>query len=163
LVIRLFEETPSFKHYIAEQNRRCKELFTALPNAEEGNIITSVLAEDYQRLYEFAYIQRDTRLNHTLVFQVDEFWMMKRPGIRRSGASRPAWDYLHAKTSIEIVSSEEKPERIWAVDPFGWFQKTMLDREENTEKTRLSLSQTNPGISSSQSQKEMPYRRSDDF
>jgi KaiC/GvpD/RAD55 family RecA-like ATPase len=126
LLILLYEEMPAFRTYICEQNKRCGNLFTPLDGAESGAIIAGM--PEYQRLFDFVSNQRDTLLEHALVFQVDEFWMMRRPGIRRSGASRPVWDYLYAKTSMENpLPHGDGSERIWAVDPFGWFQRTLLD------------------------------------
>ena len=134
LTIVLFDEMPAFSSYIADQDRRCRDLFTPLDASPEGRILFGVPATEYLRLFELASIQRDTLLDHALLFQVDEFWSLKHPGIRRSGAARPVWKYLHAKTSVETASAEGvKSERIWAVDPFSWFQKTMLDEERPPE------------------------------
>lgn len=127
LRIVLFDEMPAFNSYIAEQDRRCRDLFTPLDASPEGRILFGVPAAEYLRLFEQASTQRDTLLDHALLFQVDEFWSLKHPGLRRSGAARPMWKYLHAKTSVETASGQS--ERIWAVDPFSWFQKTKLDEE----------------------------------
>jgi KaiC/GvpD/RAD55 family RecA-like ATPase len=164
LMIRLYEEMPAFKLYIAEQNKRCIDLFTPT-HGTGGQIVFGEPVAEYQRLAQIASTQRETLLDHALVFQVDEFLAMRRPGIRRSGTARPAWDYLHAKTFVENSSSQgTKPERIWAVDPFAWFQKTLLD-QEGSPPTSSALSGEEPAAHADDSERhgEDAYRRADTF
>jgi KaiC/GvpD/RAD55 family RecA-like ATPase len=136
LEILLFEELPAFKAYIEHENLRYDDLFTPLPNAGRGTpgkIITGIPAADYDKLRDLCYLQRDTRLDHTLVFQVDEFWMVPRRGLRRAGAFRPQWQYLNAATAVK--KSKDEWEREWAIDPFRLFQPTAWheDREDKQE------------------------------
>ncbi len=86
---------------------------------------------------------------------------MKRSGVRRSGAARPMWDYLHAKTAIDNpLLHEDKPERIWAVDSHNWFQRTMLDCESARSKASPS---SVPPTGQLEGYVESPYRREDNF
>lgn len=160
LMIVLFDEMPAFSSYISEQDRRCRDLFTPLGASPEGRILSGVPAAEYLRLFELASTQRDTLLDYALLLQVDEFWSLKHPGIRRSGAARPVWEYLYAKTSVETASAEGvKSERIWAVDPHSWFQRTRLDQERR-------IAAGSAPVAPSEHPKdrvEHPHRRADDF
>lgn len=159
LMIVLFDEMPAFSSYIAEQDRRCRDLFTPLDVSPESKILFGVPAAEYLRLFELASTQRDTLLDHVLLLQVDEFWSLKHPGIRRSGAAWPVWDYLYAKTSVETTSVEGiKSERIWAVDPHSWFQRTKLDQEK-----RISAGRAPVATGLSEDRVEYPHRRADEF
>ena len=138
LEIWLFEELPAFESYIEQENLRYSDLFTPLPTTGWGNpgkIIASVPGNDYDKFRDRCYLQRDTRLDHTLVFQVDEFWMVPPPGLRRAGTYRPQWAYLNAATAVK--KSEEEWEREWAVDPFRLFQRTALDEEEDGNRVKV--------------------------
>jgi KaiC/GvpD/RAD55 family RecA-like ATPase len=161
LVIRLYEEMPSFSSYISDQNTRCSDFFTPLGGEEGSPIIHGVPGEEYQRLFELASTQKATLLDHTLIFQVDEFWSMRRPGVRRSGAARPLWDYLQAKTSNYYPALQDKPERIWAVDSHDWYQRSLLDGEIAPVSTVLDV--VDPLGISSPGAAELPHRRADSF
>lgn len=131
LEVWLFEETPAFKAYIDEENLRYGSLFMPLWTSQPGGtgkVIVGIPSNNYDEYRDACYLQRDTRLDHTLVFQVDEFWVMPTsPGLRRAGTFRPQWKYLNATTgekSEEEKPSGEKWKREWAVDPFRLFQKT---------------------------------------
>jgi KaiC/GvpD/RAD55 family RecA-like ATPase len=136
LEVWLFEEMPAFKAYIDEENLRHGSLFMPLWASQPGGtgkVIVGIPSNNYDEYRDACYLQRDTRLDHTLVFQVDEFWVMPTaPGLRRAGTFRPQWKYLNATTGEK--SEEEKPagekwKREWAVDPFRLFQKTSVDGE----------------------------------
>ncbi len=161
LVVRLYEEMPAFAAYIATQDARCRDLFTPSPEAGGEHVVFGVPDRDYDHLCELASTQRDTLLDHALILQVDEFWAMKPRGIRRSGAARPMWDYLNAKTWVLNRSTrEQKPERVWAIDPFAWWQRTMLDEKERPGPEPrgprgLAIDPDGDG--------EAPFRRADDL
>jgi KaiC/GvpD/RAD55 family RecA-like ATPase len=140
LEVWLFEEMSAFKAYIDEENLRYGSLFMPLWASQPGGtgkVIVGVPSNNYDEYRDACYLQRDTRLDHTLVFQVDEFWVMPTaPGLRRAGTFRPQWKYLNATTGEK--SEEEKPagekwKREWAVDPFRFFQKTSVDGEHRKE------------------------------
>jgi KaiC/GvpD/RAD55 family RecA-like ATPase len=134
LEIWLFEEAPAFKAYIEEENQRYASLFMPLWKEQPGGtgrVIAGIPANDYDEYRDICYLQRDTRLDHSLIFQVDEFWVMPTsPGLRRAGTFRPQWKYLNATTaekSEEERLDGENWKREWAVDPFRLFQKTVTD------------------------------------
>lgn len=128
----LFEETPAFKNYIDEENLRYAELFTPRPRPDRHSptrVITGIPSTDYDRLRDFCYLQRDTRLDHTLVFQVDEFWMMSTPlELRSTGVFRSQKKYLDAITAEHPPGRKWEPE--WAADPFRLFQRTKATRPD---------------------------------
>jgi len=78
LQVRLYAKTDRFRAYIKEMDSLCRSLF--MPS---GGVAVVVGDEslDYESLRNTAYLQGDTRLDHTLVLQVDEFWMQS--GTRR--------------------------------------------------------------------------------
>lgn len=130
----LYEETPAFKSYIDEENLRYTELFVPHLKKDQGGncpVIHSVRGVDYDKLRDFCFLQRDTRLDHTLVFQVDEFWMMPTyPALRRAGTFRPQWKYFNAVTAekkVEELEDDEVWRREWAADPFKLFQKSVFN------------------------------------
>jgi KaiC/GvpD/RAD55 family RecA-like ATPase len=161
LEVRLFAETPAFKEYIREENITFNELFTPLESnreSERGQIIVGVPATEYDHFRDFCYLQRDTRLDHTLVFQVDEFWALRKPVGRRTGAFRPQWSYLNA-----ITNSNQEPDL--AADPYEVFQETGASagqpseqndpaskNEDRQEVPQTEWSETNVAAASTQHQ-----------
>ncbi|HEY6330051.1 MAG TPA: ATPase domain-containing protein, partial [Blastocatellia bacterium] len=130
LEIRLFEETPAFKAYIEQENVGFNELFTPLPNANgaPSQVIVPVGAAEHNQLRDLCYLQRSTRLDHTLVFQIDEFWITHPLGLRRAGSYRPEWEYLDDVPTSTGVNGEWQYE--WAVDPFRLFQPTEWNKKD---------------------------------
>ena len=136
LKIILFEESPAFQRYIQEENQQYCRLFSPViqnsvsAEPESNPVIVGVPALEHEKLKEFSYLQKDTRLDHTLVFGVDEFWYLRRPGFRWSGSFRQQWQYLNAITAKDVGSENEQGdykedwERDESSDPFSLFQKT---------------------------------------
>jgi KaiC/GvpD/RAD55 family RecA-like ATPase len=123
LEVRLYAETPAVKQYIRDENVRYRELFkpaTGGVGRHAGDVMRPMQADEYEVFRDFCYLQRDTRLDHTLVCQVDEFWSLRRPGMRRAGAFRWQNKYLDSLTIVEGEINR-------AVDPFGVFQMTGQD------------------------------------
>ncbi|HWS88370.1 MAG TPA: ATPase domain-containing protein [Pyrinomonadaceae bacterium] len=140
LEVWLFEETPAFKTYIDEENVRYGTLFMPLWESQPGGtgrVLVGVPCVNYDEYRDVCYLQRDTRLDHTLIFQVDEFWVMPTsPGLRRAGTFRPQWKYLNATTgeeSEEETAPGEKWKREWAADPFRLFQRTKAGAQRPEE------------------------------
>lgn len=134
LEVRLFEETTAFRDYIARENARYLELFTPVAKAHDNKTADSVILgippDEYDNFWDFCCLQRDTKLDFTMVLQVDEFWELQRPKPRRVGGSRRSkprraggfrsqWDYLRAMTSADNDMD-------LAADPFAVFQETEL-------------------------------------
>lgn len=119
LTVRFYAETPAMESYIETENYLFDELFVAdarRSRTERASVIAGVPATNYNDLRDFAYLQRDTRLDHTLVFQVDEFWALRLPDQRkRSGTSHSQWPYLNA-----VTSKDREPDL--NVDPYRLFQ-----------------------------------------
>ncbi|MBK7706567.1 MAG: hypothetical protein IPJ30_12515 [Acidobacteria bacterium] len=116
LEIKLFADVPGFQNYVNEENELLGELFTAF-DIETGTVINAYPAQKYDFIRNARSLQKDTRLSHTLVVRVDEFWAKRLPDNRRAGAFRPQWKYLNAIT--------RKPDglRNHEVDTYGVFQK----------------------------------------
>lgn len=119
LEIRLFAETPSIQQYIETENRQYNELFTALKPAkagEQADVIVGVAGENYDQFKDFCHLQRDMRLDHTLIFQVDEFWELPQMEGRRASSALNLAAYLSRITT--------DPNSASYVDPFEVFQHT---------------------------------------
>lgn len=158
LEIRLFEESPAFAEYVKQENVRYCDLFTPLPKNVGGagdRVIISVPTDEYDQFRDFCYLQRDTRLDHTLILQVDEFWMVRRRRVRRTSAFRPQWHYLNTTLDEQRKKTSERPQDDtntidgdddlvrkaamlksgWAADPARIFEETRFDRSETDKKS----------------------------
>jgi len=128
LQMRLFADTSAMQKYIEIQNTFLGEMFDSSKREGETtghSIIVGVLPVDYSDLRSFAYLQRDTRLDHSYVFAVDEFWLMRPPGRhKRAGAFQPQWSYLDAVTasSNDVPKKAEDYKANHYADPYQLFQ-----------------------------------------
>jgi hypothetical protein len=119
LEVRLYPGTATLRKYIEDENIIFKELFT--PNTGKSEILVGFDPPKYEAFREFCYLQRDTRLDHTLVFQIDEFWLTwltRQSQTRNAGILQRQWQYLNAVT----VDGDGEPDR--AADAYYLFQKT---------------------------------------
>ncbi len=121
LEVRLYPGTPTFVKYIEDENTFFKKLFS--PHAtNSSDIVVGFDPPKYEAFREFCYLQRDTRLDHTLVFHVDEFWLTwltRQSRTHMSGILQRQWSsYLNAIT----VDANGEPDR--ATDAYYLFQKT---------------------------------------
>jgi KaiC/GvpD/RAD55 family RecA-like ATPase len=135
----LYEETAAFKSYIDEENLRYIDLFTPLSKGERpgaGQVLVGVPSTDYDKLRDFCYLQRDTRLDYSLVLQVDEFWMMSNSPGTSTRAFRPMGKYLNAVVAEKPSGQGWEPE--WAADPFRLFQKMASSRCRNGDECGAS-------------------------
>ena len=170
LEIRLLEESPAFAEYVAQENLRYGELFAPLAKnggGDDEKVIISVPAEEYDQFRDFCYLQRDTRLDHTLILQVDEFWMVRKRLVRRTSAFRPQWHYLNIaleeKTPVESEETtlEESDDATtdkalllrrralqlrrkafllksgWSTDPYRMFEKVKSDKLEKAKISKV--------------------------
>lgn len=119
LRVRFYAETPAMERYIDMENRFLDERFVPstnnAPQTDIPSVIVGVPAASYDELRDSAYLQGDTRLDHALVFQVDEFWSMRPPSRRkRAGTFHPQWPYLNAITAevakVEAGTTENEAE-----------------------------------------------------
>ena len=103
LHVRFYAETSAMEQYVEMENKFLGEMFTAhgsCGNTEPPQIIDGMPPTAYADLRDVAYLQRDTRLDYTFIFQVDEFWSMRAPGRhKRAGAFHPQLSYLDAITA----------------------------------------------------------------
>ena len=134
LQIRFYAETPAMEKYIEVENAFLGEMFIpyrAAAEVKNNPIIIGAPVSDYGDLCSFAYLQRDTRLDHSYVFAVDEFWLMRPPGRhKRAGAFQTQWSYLDAITASvdgKIVIAENFEPNPHA-DPYELFQLRNQDR-----------------------------------
>ncbi|MFL6256760.1 MAG: ATPase domain-containing protein [Pyrinomonadaceae bacterium] len=122
LEIRLYTGSHALVKYIEEENVFFRELF--VPNPPKQDIIVGFDPPNYESLREFCYLQRDTRLDYTLVFQVDEFWvtwLTRQSRMRKGGVLQQQWPYLNTIT----VDHNGDPDP--AADAYHLFQKTYDD------------------------------------
>jgi hypothetical protein len=123
LEVHLYEETSAIRKYIDQENRLYKKVF-ALTNTQptaQREVIIGVPAAEYESLQDFCYLNNEIRLDHTLVFQVDEFW-----AIRSNSALHDLSSYMRESTSAQ---GQPCP----GVDPFALFQPTLASRPSGVE------------------------------
>ncbi len=145
LEIRLTGDTQMIQTYRTTLNALFSELFPAVPSAAPGDGVVRGSADGgwtYQ-LRDFGRLHRDTRREHTLVIQVDEYW-----SFQRSDAFRPRWRYLftdwhdeeglHESDPLEVFgrtwADSAPPVRSRRFDRFVWngyFQKKPEDYTED--------------------------------
>jgi hypothetical protein len=134
LEVRLYPGTKALIKYIEDENTFFKELFT--PVAGKTDVIVNFNPPSYEAFREFCYLQRDTRLDHTLVFQVDEFWLTwltRQSKTRKAGVLQHQWAYLDAQT----IDENGEPAR--AEDAYHLFQKTFKQSQQAKTGKRASL------------------------
>ena len=78
--MRLYVETESSATYVREENESFDKLFIPL-NENNPNAKVILNAGEYNSLRDFCNLQTDTLLNHTMLFQVDEFWAASRDAL----------------------------------------------------------------------------------
>ncbi len=109
LQVRLYRESDAFDTFVQGENQLFQELFRPVP----GKNVIVAEATLYETLRDLTALQKDTRLDHTLIVQVDEFWVSDRTGSGRSLRSQET--YLLAPTF-----KESGPDSV--ADPYGVFQ-----------------------------------------
>ena len=127
LEIRLYQETPAFETYIKRENLLFQELF--VPAVGQSLVLVGYSAEKYDSLRDSSTLGTRRQLNHTLIFQVDEYWALDRGALRQQNS------YLDAVT-IDFKSSWDK-----AVDPLCLFQPSRIspiERHSRRDFFRLS-------------------------
>ncbi len=138
--IRFRAESKAFKRYLEAEEVTLAELFVPYKHegqTEKAKVLFYYEAEDYNVMRDFCSLQGGRRLDHTLIFQVDEFWTLQRPKPGRTGAFRPQWNYLTTPT-WEYRPERNAPERNAVADPYAIFQPTKeeeakLAKEEETK------------------------------
>ncbi len=82
LEVRLYGETPACCEYARYLNDIFKRTFRPnLQRSEDpGEVVVSERATDYNLIRDASYLKVDTRLDHTLVTQIDEFWRQGHAG-----------------------------------------------------------------------------------
>lgn len=123
LRVWLFGSGTAFDSYLSDLNARFDDLFE--PSLPSKHIVTASPAQKYEELRAFIDLHRDTRLDHTTVVQVDEFWSEGQGVLRQE-------EYLLADMYEEDRNSPDR-----AADPFLIFQKTSADRNDTQRKRRL--------------------------
>ena len=78
LEVRLYAETKSTADYIKEVNEILGRLFTPLSTIGPSSRIIFEEPGQYDALRDFCNLQTHTFLDHTMMFQVDEFWASSR-------------------------------------------------------------------------------------
>jgi KaiC/GvpD/RAD55 family RecA-like ATPase len=133
LEVRMYAETAEFARYIDEQNEVLRELFATTQGS--GKVIRPIPPQDYNALRDSCAVFRDTRLDHTLILQIDEFW-----SLRRHGGFRPQKPYLDAVTWRDGVADQ-------TVDPFALFRPGLNDKwhppEADVVKRRVDFFEEN--------------------
>src|ERR1051325_2215506 len=125
---RFYAETEAMKTFIDNENKFLSERFIFHNHPAQPSqpcIIFGMPAAGYDEVRDLAYLQRDTRLNHTLLFQVDEFWTMRKPSQhKRAGAFHPQQFYLDSITATakDRPEAHEDYKSDLNADPYELFQ-----------------------------------------
>lgn len=131
LEVRLYCDTPAVARYVEAEERLLREIFTPVQRYnQEPRVIVPAQIHEYEPLRDASHIQRDTRLDHTTIIQVNEFWWLRRPRQRRAGAFRSQWNYLSAVTA---TVRGERYQSDLIVDPFWVFQPPPRDQLSPTD------------------------------
>lgn len=110
LSVRLWGGAGRFQAYREHMDRLFKELFHDM--RLQGDIVTAAPKEEYENLVSFNNLQGATRLESTMVMQVDEFWTQNYSGLLR----------LESYLKQETVDKDGNPVR--TNDPYRLFQLT---------------------------------------
>lgn len=107
LQVLLYEETKAFADYVSTQNALFSRLF-ASQQGFGGQVIEVRGTKDYDGLRDFCQLPSETRLPYTLVFVVDGYWGLSKPGALRKqgGALRNQEEYLHRPIRLGERTSE---------------------------------------------------------
>jgi len=120
LHVRFYAETEAMKTFIEIENSFLSERFAIYQHASQSAlpcVIFGMPATSYDEMRDLAYLQRDTRFDHTLLFQVDEFWNIRKPSQnKRAGAFHPQWAYLNSITA-EALNPEPTKIEDYDIDP----------------------------------------------
>jgi KaiC/GvpD/RAD55 family RecA-like ATPase len=84
LAVYIFNETPPFAAYVAEEDRLFREVFSSVENASPvnpGQVIFPMGSQRYLALRDFTHLSLDAQDGHTMVFQIDEYWALQVPHI----------------------------------------------------------------------------------
>lgn len=137
LEVRLYADTPTADKYIATEEKFLSEIFTAVPKTNlEPRVIVKVETNDYDALRDACHLQRGTRLDHTMILQVNEFWWLRRPRQRRAGSFRRQWDYLNSVTATKTTKGYSSEP---VVDPFWVFQPSPATKTASASQNGLDL------------------------
>lgn len=154
LEIRLYSDSDSVSRYIAMEELILREIFTpVVRDNTPPHVIIPAQRHEYEPLRDTCHIQRDTRLDHTTILQVNEFWWLRRPRQKRAGAFRPQWAYLDSVTAT-FRDNHFRTDPV--ADPFWVFQP----RPAEESSAQANESSENNGIHSNNS---LQVKRKRDF
>lgn len=107
LKVHLYSESTTESAYHAQIRKWLNGIFQA---GDDKDIVALDTSAGYGDLRDLCQIQGDTRLDHSLVLQVDEFWSDVRTGLREQ------------KTYLQGETTTEDGKRLKFEDPHGVFQ-----------------------------------------
>lgn len=117
LEVRLYGETRACSEYGAYLNEIFKRTFRPDPQRSDtpGEVVVNERAEDYNLIRDASYLKVDTRLDHTLLVQIDEFWRQGHAG-----------GELERKYLMENVSPVQPARQLEIRDPFHTYREAQL-------------------------------------
>lgn len=111
LSVLLYAETPVVQEYVQRENLFFKQVFPSLGRSgTNSDIVIGKCTSEYEVLRDFCHMPTDLRLDHSMVFQVDGFW-----SLRRNGSLENQYSYLRDRTTASDGSASME-------DPFHLFQ-----------------------------------------
>jgi KaiC/GvpD/RAD55 family RecA-like ATPase len=117
LEVRLYGETQACCDYGAYLNEIFKRTFgsDAQRSGTLGEVVVNERKEDYNLIRDASYLKVDTRLDHTLLVQIDEFWRQGHAG-----------GELERKYLMENVSPAQPAQQLEIRDPFHTYREARL-------------------------------------
>ena len=131
LEVLLYAERSTMTVYIAEVNELFGRLFTPLRSVDgKRDVVEGIESSQYSALHDLCNLRSNTQLDHTMVFQVDEFWATEEkvtssasssqpPLLRRERALCRLGDYLEEETSSQVGKDEQPEQAKIESDPFN--------------------------------------------
>lgn len=146
LSVILYAETPAVLEYVRRENLFFKQVFPSVgESGPSSDIVVGRSTSDYEALRDYCHMPTDLCLDHSLVFQVDGFW-----SLRRNGSLENQYRYLRDVTTTRngCASMEDpfhlfQPASSWQPRAGGPDQRVLgpsgkvpLDRRAGTPKLR---------------------------
>ena len=119
LQVRMYMQTAAFEEYLKKENEVWRNIFQPVAGNE---VLVGVPASDYDILHDLVALQQHTRIEHTLIFQVDDFWKFRGRDELRLRNKYLFKDEVRTVDPFEVFDgvTGEKPVRANGFSVFGY-------------------------------------------
>lgn len=133
LEIRMFSHTSAANTFIAEENKVFRSVFgTQSPSdqsiTEPGAILWGARTEEYDVLRDFCHLQGGSRLDRTIVLQIDEFWLAGAAPDSSRSALRDLSYYLTDENFEDAYGIFKDPQKHASSKPRWQHFKPIIDQ-----------------------------------